>query len=227
MSGRTYGQLTIKSDYRVHDVVFDMIQGSLSAGATLRVLDIATGTGAFARRLADNFPRWKIEVNDFERQSQLSDLRTHHTDLNADFAKSFDASYDLIVALEVMEHLENPWHFLRQTRVLLRDGGILIVSTPNGDSTLDRLTYLIEGHPFYFGERGYQNSDGHITHVPDWLFRKIALSTGYTSISLNDAVDMAPFVGVRTVLKFFVLMPFAGLYMRRKNDRSVNIYRCS
>ena len=44
--------------------------------------------------------------------------------------------------------------------------------TPNSDSALDRLTYLFHGHSFYFGERGYVNSEGYINLVPDWLFKK-------------------------------------------------------
>lgn len=42
---------------------------------------------------------------------------------------------------------------------------ILVLSTPNVDSTLDGLTYLVEGHRHYFGERDYLNSGGHITEI--------------------------------------------------------------
>jgi 2-polyprenyl-3-methyl-5-hydroxy-6-metoxy-1,4-benzoquinol methylase len=39
--------------------------------------------------------------------------------------------FDTIVAGEIIEHLENPGRFLRNLARHLRDGGILIISTPN------------------------------------------------------------------------------------------------
>ena len=225
--GRSYGQLPIKSDYRVHDAAFEIIKHVAGSTRSLKVLDIATGTGAFAQRLADNFPAWDLQINDFERQALIVNSRRHCIDLNGDFSQSFDEDgYDLIVALEIIEHLENAWHFLRQIRKLVRKDGYLLLSTPNGDSTLDRLTYLFEGHPFYFGERGYTNSAGHITHVPDWLLKKIAASSGYSRIELSGAVDTSPLIGLGTVLKLWLTIPFARFYMRNRNDRSINIYLC-
>lgn len=41
------------------------------------------------------------------------------------------ASFDTVVAGELIEHLENPIQFLRDSRCLLRKGGTLILSTPN------------------------------------------------------------------------------------------------
>ena len=226
--GRFYDGLPIKADYRVHDIAFDLIEHGFGSAARLRVLDVATGTGAFAKRLADRFPGWSVEINDFESESMITGVRKHKVDLNSDFGDSFDPDgYDLLVAIEIIEHLENPWHFLREIRKLLRQGAALVLSTPNVDSTLDRLTYLVEGHPHYFGERGYFNSGGHITQIPDWLFRRIAASNGYTRVELNGSVDTAPLIGLRTIVKLMLVMPLSALFMRNRNDRSINIYVCN
>jgi len=42
-----------------------------------------------------------------------------------------DASFDLVVAFEVIEHLENWRGFLEESRRVLAASGQLIVSTPN------------------------------------------------------------------------------------------------
>jgi len=42
-----------------------------------------------------------------------------------------DASFDLVVAFEVIEHLENWREFLLEARRVLTPGGQFIVSTPN------------------------------------------------------------------------------------------------
>ena len=41
------------------------------------------------------------------------------------------APFDLVLCLDVLEHLVDPWHFLRQVEPLVRPGGSLIVSVPN------------------------------------------------------------------------------------------------
>ena len=226
--GRSYRGLPIKSDFRVHDTAFDIIKSRFGSQKSLKVLDIATGTGAFAQRTLDSFPYWDLEINDFENQATSLDLMRYKLDLNLNFSGEFaESGYDLIIAIEIIEHLENPWHFMREVRKLLRKDGVLVLSTPNGDSTLDRLTYLIDGHPSYFGERGYTNSGGHITQIPDWLFKKIAKISCYSSVELISVVDTGPLVGLLTMLKLLFFMPLACVYMRNKNKRSINVYICS
>ena len=226
--GKLYKDLPVNADCRVHEVVFDLIKNKCGSEKSLKVLDIATGTGAFARRIADNFPGWDLEINDFEDRALVVDFKKKKVDLNSRFNDQFtEGGYDLVVALEVIEHIENPWNFIREVRGLLRKNGLLVLSTPNIDSTIDRLHYLINGHSFYFGESGYTNSVGHITPVPDWLFRKIVKTSGYSHVELNGAVDTSPHIGLFMILKLVLFMPFSGLYMRNKNNRSINIYLCS
>src|SRR5690606_24625687 len=43
-------------------------------------------------------------------------------------------SFDVILAGELIEHLETPYEFLRDCLALLRPGGKLVLSTPNPNS---------------------------------------------------------------------------------------------
>jgi 2-polyprenyl-3-methyl-5-hydroxy-6-metoxy-1,4-benzoquinol methylase len=42
-----------------------------------------------------------------------------------------DASFDVVAALHIVEHLEDPDRFLRDARRMLVPGGLLMVATPN------------------------------------------------------------------------------------------------
>lgn len=48
-------------------------------------------------------------------------------------------TFDTVVAGEVIEHLENPEKFLKEARRVLKRGGILIMTTPNKKSLINRI----------------------------------------------------------------------------------------
>jgi len=50
-----------------------------------------------------------------------------------------DMSFDSVVALEVIEHVDNDIHLLMEVHRVLRDEGILILSTPNTNHLTNRL----------------------------------------------------------------------------------------
>ena len=45
-----------------------------------------------------------------------------------------NASFDIIIALEIIEHLVDPDFFLDGLKKVLKEGGILVISTPNRHS---------------------------------------------------------------------------------------------
>ena len=56
-----------------------------------------------------------------------------------------DASFDAVVSLQVIEHVRDPSRFLQECSRVLRDGGTIVLSTPN------RLTFSKDGirNPFH------------------------------------------------------------------------------
>ena len=53
-----------------------------------------------------------------------------------------DKSFDLVVSVEGIEHLENPHLFLREANRILKDNGSLILTTPNIVSLRSRVRFL-------------------------------------------------------------------------------------
>jgi len=77
--------------------------------------------------------------------------------------KQSHKEYDVILAVEVIEHLFNPFNFLKNIRELLSDKGIAIITTPNVHSSLSRIHTLILGYPFTFTDD--PQIGGHISPI--------------------------------------------------------------
>jgi SAM-dependent methyltransferase len=127
------------------------------------VLDFGSGTGQLLPFLATRFPQASLHAIDImERPVGLSsDVTWHRGDLNRD-APIGDDSLDLICAIEVIEHLENPRHMLRQIARMLKPGGAAIISTPNIGSIKSLITVAARGHHSLFDASNYP---AHITPV--------------------------------------------------------------
>lgn len=102
-------------------------------------VDAGAGAGNFTRILAEQFDR--VHALDAFRPADLpANTAFHETDLNGPWPLA-DGIAHLLVALEVVEHLENPRHFFREIARILRPGGCGFVSTPNNHSLFSLLTF--------------------------------------------------------------------------------------
>lgn len=127
------------------------------------VLDFGSGTGQLLPSLAIRFPKASLHAIDImDRPIGLSSNVTwHRGDLNLD-APIGDNRFDLICAIEVIEHLENPRHMLRQIARILKPGGAAVLSTPNIGSIKSLITVAARGHHSLFDDSNYP---AHITPV--------------------------------------------------------------
>lgn len=101
----------------------------------LRVLEVGCGngaTGAWLKRIGKAQEVHGVEL--FEdaaavaRQVLDSVVVGNLEELQFDYPP---ASFDCIIATEVLEHLVDPWAAVRKLAVYLKDGGYIIASSPN------------------------------------------------------------------------------------------------
>lgn len=145
------------------------------------VLDLAAGSGAFLARLRDNgFTDLRAVELDVD-QFLLDEIRPVRLDLNAEFAREFSWRFNVITAIEIIEHLDSPRLFLRQVHQLLSDGGMLLVSTPNVAHWAGRLRFLLSGELRFFNDDLYHRMR-HISPITDTQMRLMLRETGFSVI---------------------------------------------
>jgi len=111
-----------------------------------RAVDIGCGTGAFTRRLVDlGCTVVALDVVD-DAFAQLADLgvTTHLCDVETGaLEKLLDGErFDVVVLLDVLEHLRDPEGVLRRCAEFLAPGGVVVLSVPNVSHADVRLSLL-------------------------------------------------------------------------------------
>lgn len=135
-----------------------------------RFIDMAAGEGALTIRLLENGHE-VVPVDAFDENWKLKDVPLSVQNLDAEFAEPMLAKdnnkFDAIAAVEIIEHLENPFRFARECGKLLRSGGHLYLTSPNVESPFSRLLFLLTGRLNSFG--AYETvRPAHITPIFRW-----------------------------------------------------------
>lgn len=101
-------------------------------------LDVACGTGYGSKILLGTGARRVVAV-DLNEPALAFAAQTYPgpTYVQADALKLplKMGSFDMVVSLETIEHLADPVRFLQGVRALLRENGLLVLSTPNASRT--------------------------------------------------------------------------------------------
>lgn len=128
----------------LHQFVADRVLSQF-ASVGVRAVDLGAGPGAMSERLAA-FGCQVIAV-DRDRAVYEGAHRFVAQDLNqAAFGPAIgQAGFDLVVAIEVIEHVESPINFLRNVGQLLAPGGVAVITTPNVDCLPARVKFLFGG----------------------------------------------------------------------------------
>lgn len=132
-----------------------------------RILDIAAAQGNFSLTLAEL--GFNVIWNDL--RAELADyVRSKHEHGKIGFAPgnafelSFPEPFDAVLITEVIEHVAHPDDFLARVAALVRPGGYIVMTTPNGGYFKNRLPKFSEcADPALFESMQFKpNADGHI-----------------------------------------------------------------
>lgn len=148
-----------------------------------RILDVGCWDGSATRAYAEAFRAAALGVEIFDgpaAEARRRALEVAQLDLEADSFPWPDASVDLVIANQVLEHLKNVWLPMAEMVRVLRPGGWLIVSVPNLSSLHNRIMLLLGLQPSSIRTQG--------PHVRGFTLREIRDFTRLGSVLTMEQV---------------------------------------
>ncbi|MCH2187790.1 class I SAM-dependent methyltransferase [Myxococcota bacterium] len=101
----------------------------------LSFLEVGCGAGNFLQCLKAWYPQARLQAIDLDATVVVPCARRHE---DVDFVRSSSEelpfasdSFDVISALQVIEHFPQPEAFLQESARVLRAGGVMLLATPN------------------------------------------------------------------------------------------------
>jgi 2-polyprenyl-3-methyl-5-hydroxy-6-metoxy-1,4-benzoquinol methylase len=166
---------------RSHDVLYRTVSTLLDARhAGGDLADVGCGRGDLWRVLQGRFRRC-IGLDAVRYDGLPEDVDFHLANFDGDRLPLADASVDAAVAVEVIEHLDNPRAFVRELTRIVRSGGWVVVTTPNQLSVLSLLTLLLKGRFSAFQDRDYP---AHRTALLEIDLRRIMAECGLRDVAV-------------------------------------------
>ena len=161
------------SDEMIYKMVRTALQPLAGKGGGV-VLDVGCGTGALRGYLKDAAVSY--EGADVVRFPGFPDDCVFHSiNLDAQRLEVPGESVDAAVAVETIEHIENPRALGRELARVVKPGGIVIITTPNCLSLLSKLTLVVKNQFNAFVEPCYP---AHITALVETDLIRILKEAG-------------------------------------------------
>jgi 2-polyprenyl-3-methyl-5-hydroxy-6-metoxy-1,4-benzoquinol methylase len=128
-----------------HDAIYRMVNAALVARGIEggRLVDVGCGRGALWRVVSPLFDRYcGLDAVRYDGFPLCGEFRA--VDLDAGDWPVADGEADVVTAVETIEHLEDPWKFVRALVRIARPGGWVVITTPNQLSALSVLTLIVK-----------------------------------------------------------------------------------
>jgi SAM-dependent methyltransferase len=166
----------------IRDAAWEMA-GKSACG---RVVEIGAGAGGWIKRLQQNSDVARVIAVDIvdDGAGLLGGVDFHLLDVSASPLPCASESVDWVFAVEVIEHLANPRHFMKEAHRCLKSGGKLLITTPCNESVTARLSFLFRGYFPAFCEHDYRLS-GHITPVTELDIKRMAREAGFGRVEFS------------------------------------------
>ena len=139
---------------RSSDPIYRMVERALArrhpGGGD--ILDLGCGVGGLWRYVRDQFDRY-LGVDVVRYEGFPDDGEFHRVDLDTGRVDLPDGSAAAAVAVETIEHVENPRALARELTRLARPGGLVLITTPSQVSMMAKVSLCLRNVFPAFTER--------------------------------------------------------------------------
>ncbi|HEX2395641.1 MAG TPA: class I SAM-dependent methyltransferase [Bacteroidales bacterium] len=178
---------------------------------SLKVLDIGAGHGAFSQKLYDmGYDVYACDL--FPELFQFDKIICTQVDITKHFPYN-DNTFDLLIAIEVSEHITDHENFFSEAGRILKPGGKLYITTPNILTLKSRIRFLLSGFFLAFNPLQLNNYDGlqHVSSLTLDQYNYIAVRNRFNTAEL--AIDREQ---KTSRFWYFLLYPLIWIYPRIK-----------
>lgn len=201
----------------IHERFFGLFEKLVQHYPKPKILEMGAGHGAFTKKLYDK--GYDVYANDlFPEYFKFKKVECKHVNITEKLPYE-NHSFDVILAIEVMEHIHDHNIFFKECHRILNPGGIIVISTPNILSLKSRVRFLFSGFFYSFQPLKHEQTDGlqHISSLTIDQYKNLGVVNQFTEINVH--VDRKQTTS--KLLSF--LMPFMWLYCKvKKIDYSVH-----
>jgi SAM-dependent methyltransferase len=161
-----------------------------------RVADVGAGNGYFSAALGDVLRRRGLDPGEHIAACDMVPAEYRYAPVRcapiaADGRLPFaDDAFDAVVSIEVVEHVENQFAFLRELARIAKPGATVVVTTPNTLNANSRVRTLLQGFPLLFdplplGGDDVRHLSGHIHPIGPYFLTLAALRAGLIEPSFH------------------------------------------
>ena len=143
---------------------------------SIALLDVGVGYGVFLKIAAEDFGLRNLcgmdpYPNSIEIAKTMAPARIERGSLFDEKWPFEDRAFDVITCFDVLEHVEKPETFFVNAKRYLRDGGIVLVSTPNKGLPYRMRSIPLVGFP--------DTNPTHVNVQPPSYWKSLAARNGY------------------------------------------------
>lgn len=160
-----------KPSYFVREgVVQDLLKRF--AGSDKAVLEIGCGAGELARVMMREGYKdiHLVDIDNYLPDDVKGRISLSLLDVCFNPLPLGDSSIDIILAIAIIEHLENPFLIVRESVRVLKKDGVCIIAIPHIFSLRSKFSFLLKGDLM-----SYNETNNHISYFTKSVFKKIFL----------------------------------------------------